>query len=787
MQSVTTYDGYGRAATQKLPQQTIPTSYAYYSDDLVQSVTDPRGVVATNTYNNRHLLTGVSYSAPAAIDAPAPVSFGYDGAGNRTSMADGTGSISYHYDELSRMTSETRTFTELNHQYTIGYAYNLSGGLTSITDPSGAQVSYNYDQTGRLTSMPAIGYDGVTQFLSNAQYRAFGGMKHATYGNSLQVDLNYNARMQIGQYQASGFQSYNGTPYTMGATMSYYADGRTNTAFDLNDGKFDRKYEFDFSARLKEAYSGIEAHGQPAPPLNQANSPYRQSYTYDEWNNALSRSGRVWTVNDGDGANYTSNNKRQGWGYDTAGNALTTNDGAYTYDAAGRPVTFVSSQTWQAYGGWDSNHPNSPALETADIFDGSGQIARHVNHTRIDDSHDSEYGFVYWLNDSTTTSYYVHSTVLGGKTIAELNQNGAKTTGYVYAGGARIATQHVYVSTNAVEITCTNPVTGSAITTDANAAYALRQEPDALGRDLATPPDHGLVSEPLSNPLFKDRVMPIEYTGGPSDYYEQGNADWAAERAEYTAQYQAGYFDAGGYFDLKHQFIGALINLALSGNNQYFDEANQILANNPNFALQINGKMTAGQDAANALTTAFANLPGDPVALNRPKFAHASHNAAPPRSGNSTMIITWDVDEPWSPVGHVSYITMQDDTSYSWDMDSGHYYNQEWTIATPSSKYTDKRSDSSEGHGYILDFGGELNSKFQNALLHAYDGGWFGHKRSYDPVSDNCGQAFNIAINAISKDIGLKPIHIVSPWEIRKYIENNLRNYIAATTPYPKH
>jgi len=161
-------------------------------------------------------------------------------------------------------------------------------------------------------------------------------MKHATYGNSVQVDLSYNSRMQIGQYQTSGFHTSNGTPYSMGATMSYYNDGRTNTAFDLNDGRFDRKYDFDFSARLKEAYSGTEAHGQPP---SQATGPYRQSYTYDEYSNVLTRSGRI---GDNENGSYTSDNKRQGWSYDNGGNPLTTFDGTYTYDVAARPVSFAS-------------------------------------------------------------------------------------------------------------------------------------------------------------------------------------------------------------------------------------------------------------------------------------------------------------------------------------------------------------------------------------------------------------------------------------------------------------
>jgi YD repeat-containing protein len=619
LQSLTTYDGYGRVSTQKQPQQTTPATYTYYADGLVHTVTDGRGVVATNTYNNnRHLLTSVAYSTEST-----PVSFSYDGAGNRLSMADATGSITYHYDTLSRLSSETRVFTPLGStQYTVSYGYNLAGALSSITDPTGAQISYNYDQAGQLTGMPATGYTGVTSLLSNVQYRAFGGMKHATYGNSLQVDLTYNQRQQIGQYQVSGFHQwanggYNGAPYSMGTTMSYYDDGRTNTAYDLNDGKFDRKYEFDFSARLSEAYSGVEAHGQAAPPLAQANSPYRQTYTYNEWNDVLTRTGRVWTLNDNDSATYTNDNKRQGWGYDAGGNTTNTSDGIYTYDAAGRPATFSSYQTWQMYPGWDNvNHPDGPAVETWDTFDGTGQVAKHVDHSRVDQSwDDGEYGFHYWVDDNTTTSYFVHSTVLGGKTIEELNSKGSKVTGYVYAGGARVATQHVYNANSWLDLEATNPVTGSAITSDANASYPVRQEPDSLGRDLTNPPDVGLINQPLNNSVFKDRVMPVEYTGGPSDYYEQGNAWWDSVMTEQTRQYQAGYFEQGedgDYFEVKNKFINAVIN-------QRFGEAAELLANNPNFELSINGTMTAGQGASDALVGALANLPGDPLGINPQK------------------------------------------------------------------------------------------------------------------------------------------------------------------------
>ena len=89
--------------------------------------------------------------------------------------------------------------------------------------------------------------------------------------------------------------------------------------------------------------------------------------------------------------------------------------------------------------------------------------------------------------------------MLGGKTIAELDQNGVKMKGYVYAGGARIATQTLSGGSNSVELEATNPVTGAAITTDANGTYAARKEPDPLGRELAQAPDPTIAIDPLSS------------------------------------------------------------------------------------------------------------------------------------------------------------------------------------------------------------------------------------------------------------------------------------------------
>src|SRR5207237_1246068 len=90
-QKSASYDGYGRLQSRHAPAQDAGRNitYAYNPDDTLASVTDARGAVTTYSYNdNRHLVTGVSYTAPAGITTTPSVTFTYDAAGNRTRMDD---------------------------------------------------------------------------------------------------------------------------------------------------------------------------------------------------------------------------------------------------------------------------------------------------------------------------------------------------------------------------------------------------------------------------------------------------------------------------------------------------------------------------------------------------------------------------------------------------------------------------------------------------------------------------------------------------------------------------
>src|SRR5262249_29155070 len=266
-----TYDGHGRLQSRRLPIETAPTTYDYKGDDTLNWVIDARGAKSQFSYNNRKQITSVTYSDTSGsglISTPS-VSFQYDELGNRTLMDDGPGSVSYSYNALGRLTSETRTFDMPGASagpFTISYQYGLAGQLTRITDPFGAQIDYTYDKSIRLTRVTGTDFAGITTYIDNATYRAWGGAKSVTYGiyNGTQVaQMTYNARMLPSHYELAGQASVD---------YGYGSDGRLNEVIGLSDSKLHQSFGYDDQGRLQFA----KANGGGVAPTQ-----YDLSYAYN--------------------------------------------------------------------------------------------------------------------------------------------------------------------------------------------------------------------------------------------------------------------------------------------------------------------------------------------------------------------------------------------------------------------------------------------------------------------------------------------------------------------------
>jgi YD repeat-containing protein len=521
------YDGHGRLKERWLPiylgnpQSATPyDSYEYYGDDKLMQVTDPRGSSVTYGYNNRHLVTSITYSAPGGVAASPNVTFAYDEAGNRTWMDDGPGYVSYAYDMLSQLQSETRHFDELAGDYQISYTHNLAGQISTITDNRfNTTAAYTYNKAAELIGIAGNGYGGSAQnnftaSSSSISYRAWGGTKQLNYGNGLQLNLSYNERLQPTQYRLRNGQSV----VSDGSDYQYYDDGRVKFASNMvatNElitpaSAFDRAYNYDHVDRLVEASSGPEARGEVLPPSPPPpNNPYKQVSTYDVWGNLTSRNNRFWRMNPTDVAGY-SNNRRQGWQYDQAGNALRdTND--HTYNAAGNQANMTSLQP---VGGGQTGHPQMPTIEIAQSYDGDGLPVKRIETRRTEQL----IGGGPQTDITTTVNiiHYVRPRGLGGQVMLELEATGNRLKSMVYAGNTLIAE-----ATGAfIFWRHSNPVTGTMLKSVGGGSFIDRSEFDPFGAEVgSTDPYFGdeyadYIEIKGQEPLYMEGGDPFDLSGG---------------------------------------------------------------------------------------------------------------------------------------------------------------------------------------------------------------------------------------------------------------------------------
>jgi YD repeat-containing protein len=465
------YDGFGRLQTKHLPQQQVDpnnsastdhTTYGYNSDDTLYSVTDGRGASASYGYNGRNLVTSITYAVPAGSSIPvtANVSFGYDAAGNRTSMSDGSGSCSYSYDQLSRMVSETHHFNDLagastGGNYTIGYQYNLVGQVTSVSDPNdrSRDASYVYDSAARVTNINGAGYGGISAFANGIQYRAWGATKHVGYGNGLSADLQYNNRLQATQYllTKSGATVIGVQYQYTTSTTSADNDGRLKFSHDLTDSSLDRTYTFDQAGQLSGGYAGSYLANS-----NVTSGPYQEGFSNDVWGNLVGRTWRQYQYFSPPGI----------WGPETYSygenyvNNRSTNPG-WSYDADGRMVTSKSAV--------------NPNYTQTNSYDAAGQmLSSSVPGTNYSMAYDGNGQRVKFVQNGHST-YYVISSVVG-QAISELDQSGLKRRSYVYARTQVVAKQEG----NAVQWDNRDASGRSTRMTDSGGNVASRVELDPL-------------------------------------------------------------------------------------------------------------------------------------------------------------------------------------------------------------------------------------------------------------------------------------------------------------------
>lgn len=520
-ETANSYDGYGRLQSSHAPDQDAghSTTYSYNADDTPASVTDARGAAAVYSYNDpRGLLTGVSYTAPSGVTAPPSVTFSYDAAGNRSSMTTqggAGGSVTYHYDTLSQLRSEDRQFPGLSGTYTLSYDYTLSGQLKSVTDQAGGtSFTYTIDSAGRPTQVDSTGFGAGAPLASGVRYRAWGALKHSDFGNGTGMTLGYDGRAMVSSYSLSGVKDPStGALRPEGSDVQRYPDGLVKFASDYlsdaqNYGIQDRAYQYDQAGRLKEAYTGTDARNIVGGVVsNVGDGPFRQSYTYDEWDNRTGRTGRLWSQDDIDGESYTPQTDRNpAWSYDADGRLVSRNEPSpngltyvpahYSFDAAGRQAQMT--QTTSRMVGIHQNILQTTAVTQADTYGGDGLGIERAVTKQVNGG-----------TPSTVVTYYLRSSVLGGRVISEYNSSGARQSSYAWAGGEVLAEQ-TGADTGMPQLKWDhlNLVTGDERQTDTSGRAVKATHMDPAGVDVgeSDPFSLGATGDPTTSGMSQSAI-----------------------------------------------------------------------------------------------------------------------------------------------------------------------------------------------------------------------------------------------------------------------------------------
>jgi trimeric autotransporter adhesin len=414
-QTTYAYDSAGDEVSQTTPKTAVDTSggtsmFTYDQAGNQLTSTDPAGVTTTTVYSPLGNPVSESFSGSAAHS----VTWSYDANGQRTGMTDATGSSSYVYDPFGEVTSSANGAGQ-----TTTYAYDADGDITGISYPLPSTatwattdtVSYGYDITDGMTS--------VTDFNGNKI-----AITSDADGDPLTQTLGSSGDTITSTYDPAGDLATqnlaNGSGTLQSFSYAFTPAGTITTETDVPSSLGSPSYTYDSLSRvLSRTPSGGSASDDSFDP-----------------------SGNLTTLPTGATTNY-----------DDAGeltsSTLAGTTTSYAYDADGRQLTgkqgttTLTSATWN--GASQLTSYTSPSGTMTATYDGSGLRATETGTTS--QNFTWEAGNDQLLMDSTNAYIYGPGDVIAeqvnlatGTASYVLTDAIGSVRGIVSASGALVAT-----------------------------------------------------------------------------------------------------------------------------------------------------------------------------------------------------------------------------------------------------------------------------------------------------------------------------------------------------------
>ncbi len=237
------YDNQGNLS-EKLDADGAQYSYGYDPLGRRTSTIDPDGL-APGGVPSEHTWT-VAYDANDQVTADTnpqgqSAGYGYDGAGNRTTLTDRRGNVTtYLYDSAARLW-KVRQQPDPVGQPTLVYetvvTRDANGNATAVTQANGAVTDYGYDALDRLTSTtvhPATGVNLVTSLALDGN----GNVTTRTTADNVATSYAYDNLNRLLTVAATGL-----------ATIGYGYDELSRRT-QMTDGTGVTTYSYDRLSRL---------------------------------------------------------------------------------------------------------------------------------------------------------------------------------------------------------------------------------------------------------------------------------------------------------------------------------------------------------------------------------------------------------------------------------------------------------------------------------------------------------------------------------------------------------
>jgi RHS repeat-associated protein len=315
-----TYDAFGRVTQANFPS-TLTENYYYDANNNLTSKTDRKSQTIQYVYDALNRLTRKTYPDSTEAD------YVYDLVGKITSVNDPTGTYTFAYDNMGRLTGTTTSYSFLTgRNFTTSYSYDRASNRTGFTDPESGSTAYVYDTLNRLQTLtpPSAFTTGSFGF----SYDALSRRTQMTRPNNVAANYTYDnlSRLQSVLHQLSGST-------IDGASYGLDSDGNRTSKTDYYAG-VTSNYTYDLIYELTGVTQGTNT---------------TESYTYDLVGNRLSSLGvSPYSVNV---SNELTSTPNATYTYDNNGNTLTkavgTNSTTFAWDFENR----LSSVTLPGSGG----------------------------------------------------------------------------------------------------------------------------------------------------------------------------------------------------------------------------------------------------------------------------------------------------------------------------------------------------------------------------------------------------------------------------------------------------